>query len=145
MRSHLVHHLLENSAKRYSDKIAVKHENRVITFQELLEESTKMATLLRTFRIGRGERVGILLDKSIEQIISFLGISYSGGVSVFINPILKKEQVEHIIRDCEAKALICTRRVWEKNKIDMPIKIICMDGTGNKETWKSKRRYSLLV
>ena len=133
MRSYLVHHLLKNTALQYSNKIAVKHGERVITFQELMEDSTKMGTLIKSLKIDKGERVGILLDKSVEQVVSFFGISMSAGVSVFINPILKKEQMEHIIRDCDAKVLICTKREWQRNKIDLPIKIIYMDETLNKD------------
>ena len=133
MRSYLVHHLLKNATPHYANKIAVKHGERVITFRQLMEDSTKMATLIKSLAVCRGERVGILLDKSVEQVVSFFGISMSGGVSVFINPILKKEQMEHIIRDCDAKLLICTKREWERNKIDLPIKIIYMDETSEKE------------
>jgi len=133
MRSYLIHHLLENTLPQYSNKIAVKHGDRVITYQQLMEESTKMAILATNLKINKGERVGILLDKSVEQVVSFFGISMSGGVSVFINPILKKDQVEHIIRDCDAKVLICTKREWQRNKVDLPIKIIYMDETLNED------------
>jgi acyl-CoA ligase (AMP-forming) (exosortase A-associated) len=127
MRNYLIHHLLENSAVKYSDKVAVRHDNKHITYQELMEDSKKMGSLIKKFGIGEGERVGILLDKSIEQVFSFFGTSFADAVSVFINPVLKKEQVEHIIRDCDAKLLICTKREWERNKMDVPLKIIYMD------------------
>lgn len=127
MRSCLIHHLLENSALRFPDKIALKHADRVMTYQELRKEAKKMGALLNGLKIRRGERVGILLEKSIEQVIAFFGIAMSCGVSVFINPILKKEQMEHILRDCDAGTLICTNREWQRNKVDLPMKIICMD------------------
>jgi len=106
MRNYLIHHLIENTGVQYSNKIAVKHGERAITYQQLMEESTRMGALIKSLKINRGERVGVLLDKSIEQVVSFFGISMSEGVSVFINPILKKEQMEHIIRDCDANLLI---------------------------------------
>jgi len=136
MRNYLIHNLLENSAIGYSDKVAVKHGDRIINFKQLLDESKKMGPLLKKYGVKRGERVGILLDKSIEQIISFFGISFADAASVFINPVLKKEQVEHIIRDCDAKLLICTKREWERNKMDVPLKIIYMDEAGKEEVEK---------
>jgi acyl-CoA ligase (AMP-forming) (exosortase A-associated) len=134
MRSYLIHHLLENAVLQCPDKIALKHGDRVITYHQLMEESTKLGALIKSLDIKGGERVGILLDKSVEQVVSFFGISMSGGVSVFINPILKKEQMEHIIRDSDARTLICTKREWQRNKIDLPIKIIYMDETLGKES-----------
>jgi len=127
MRNYLIHDLLENSVMNYSDKIAVKHDNKNVTYQEVLEGSRKMGSLIGAFGIKKGERVGILLDKSIEQVVSFFGTSFADAVSVFINPVLKKEQIEHIIRDCDAKLLVCTKREWERNKVDVPLKIIYMD------------------
>ena len=134
MRNYLIHNLLENSAIGYSDKVAVKHGDRIINFKQLLDESKKMGPLLKKYGVKRGERVGILLDKSIEQIISFFGISFADAVSVFINPILKKDQIDHILRDCDAQLLICTKKEWERNKMDVPLKIIYMDETLDKES-----------
>jgi acyl-CoA ligase (AMP-forming) (exosortase A-associated) len=136
MRNYLIHHLLENSAIKYSDKVAVKHDDKVITYRELLEDSRKMGSLINKLGIRRGERVCILLDKSIEQVVAFFGTSFNDAVSVFINPVLKKEQIEHIIRDCDAKLLICTKREWERNKIDVPLKIIYMDEPSKQEAEK---------
>jgi acyl-CoA ligase (AMP-forming) (exosortase A-associated) len=136
MRNYLIHHLLENTALQYSNKIAVKHGERVITFQALMEDSTKMGALIKRLGIGRGERIGILLDKSIEQVVAFFGTSFNDAVSVFINPVLKKEQIEHIILDCDAKMLICTKREWVRNKMDFPLKIIYVDETVKEEVEK---------
>ena len=133
MRSHLIHHLLENSVSQFPDKTAVKDGDRTITYRELYEDSKKLGNFLRALKAEKGERVCILLDKSIEQVISFFGISFGGNVSVFINPILKKDQVEHILQDCGAKILITIKKEWEKYKIDLLIKIIYLDDTGDTE------------
>jgi len=146
MSSYLIHHLLENSTRQYPDKIAIKDGVRTLTYQQLYEDSIKLGNLLTALKAGKGERVCILLDKSIEQVISFFGISFSGNVSVFINPVLKKDQVEHIIKDCDAKVLITIKKEWEKYKIDLPIKKIYLDDTVNREDqhginiyWKDAR------
>ena len=56
----------------------------------------------------RGDRVGIYLDPSVEQVLSIFSISQAGGVYVPINTVLFPEQVAHIARDCGMKALITT-------------------------------------
>ncbi len=127
MRNYLIHHLLENSVIEHSDKVALKHDSKVATYQELLEDSKKMGSLIRAFGIKKGERVGILLDRSIEQVISFFGTSFADAVSVFLNPVLKKDQIEHIIRDCDAKLLMCTEKDWQRNKVDVPLEMIYTD------------------
>lgn len=130
MNAYLIHHLLENIVPEYSGKVSVTDGRNHITFGELAEESGRMAALLRELAIKRGERVAILLEKSIEQVISLFAVSKKGAVSVFINPVLKKDQVEHILGDCQAQAVICKRREWERYGIAMPLKVIYMDPDG---------------
>ena len=127
LNPYLIHHLLENSASKYSDKIAVKHKARTITFSELYEESMRMKGLLQGLGIRKGERVGILLDKSIEQLTSMFGISMAGAVFVFINPILKQKQIEYIIKDCDIKLLVTTSRHHKKSNLTAPASILYMD------------------
>ena len=136
MRRYLIHHLIANTANQYPDKTAVKDGNRTITFKQLCDESVKIGNLIQSLAMGKGERVAILLDKSIEQVTFFLGISFSGNVSVFINPVLKRDQVEHIIRDCGAKILITIRKEFEKYKIDIPIQRVYLDELGKAEKQK---------
>ena len=127
LNPYLIHHLLEKSASEYPDKVAIKHKARTITFSELYQESMRIKDLLLGLEIRKGERVGILLDKSIEQLVSMFGISMAGAVFVFINPILKKKQIEYIIKDCQIKLLITTSRYHKKNNLTMPTSILYMD------------------
>mgnify|MGYP001388049718 CR=1 FL=1 len=90
MKPYLVHQLLGNSINKYPDKIAIKHKSRTIIFSDLYQEALKMKTFLLELGIKKGDRVGILLDKSIEQAVSMFGISMAGAIFVFINTILKK-------------------------------------------------------
>jgi acyl-CoA ligase (AMP-forming) (exosortase A-associated) len=124
---YLLHHLLLNSAEKYPDKEAVIHNSRSLTYQQLFEESRKMAMFLKHLGLKKEARVAILLDKSIEQAIAFFGVSMAGGISLFINPILKKEQVEHILADSGTTFLLCTNREWQRNELDAPVTVIYMD------------------
>ena len=126
-KPYLIHNLLEKSASEYLDKVAIKHKDRTITFSELYQESLRMKALLLGLGIRKGERVGILLDKSIEQLISMFGISMAGAVFVFINPILKQKQIEYIIKDCDIRLLITTSRYHKKNNLTIPTSILYMD------------------
>jgi acyl-CoA ligase (AMP-forming) (exosortase A-associated) len=127
LKPYLISHLLENSASLCPDKIAIKHKARTITFGQLYQESLKMKGLLLGSGIKKGERVGILLDKSIEQLVSMFGISMAGAVFVFINSILKQKQIDHIINDCQVKFLITTSSHHKKNDLSLSVNILYMD------------------
>ena len=124
LRPYLISHLLEDSASRYPNKVAIKHKKRTITFRELYEEALKMKGLLLGLGVKKGERVGILLDKSIEQLIAMFGVCSTGAVFVFINPMLKQKQIEYIINDCQIKLLMTTRVHHKKNNLGMPASVL---------------------
>ena len=54
MRSYLIHDLLENSARQYPDKIAVKDGARRLTYQQLHEDSMKVGNLLKALKAEKG-------------------------------------------------------------------------------------------
>ncbi len=128
MNNYLLHHLLLKSAHQYPDKQALIHNSNSLTYQHLLQESQKMVMLLKHLGLKKEERVAILLDKSIEQAIAFFGISQAGGISLFINPVLKKEQVGHILADSRTTFLICTTKEWQRYGLEAPVIVIYMDG-----------------
>ena len=134
MRPYIIPDLLQSVADKYPEKTAVRQKARTITFLELYIESLKMKTLILEWGIKKGDRVGILLDKSIEQIVSMFGVSMAGAVFVFINPVLKKRQIEHIVQDCQIRLLITTRLLHERNHLTATNQVLYMDEDAQDET-----------
>jgi len=104
----LIHHMLRNSAATYPEKEAVVHGSRRLKYREVADRCASIASGLRSASMQRGDRVGIYLDPSVEQVLSIFSVSQGGGVYVPINTVLVPEQVAHIARDCGMKALITT-------------------------------------
>ncbi len=105
---YLIHHMLRTSATQYPEKEAMVHGERRLSYQEVASRCSSLATRLRDAGMRRGDRVGIYLDPSIDQVLSIFSISQAGGVYVPINTVLFPEQVAHIVRDCGMKALVTT-------------------------------------
>src|SRR5271166_6329185 len=104
----LIHHMLRNSAARHPEKEALVHGPRRLTYREVADRCSSLASGLRSAGMHRGDRVGIYLDPSVEQVQAIFSISQAGGVYVPINTVLVPDQVAHIARDCGMKALITT-------------------------------------
>jgi acyl-CoA ligase (AMP-forming) (exosortase A-associated) len=104
----LIHHMLRNSSARYPEKEAIVHGTRRLTYREVADSCASIACGLRSAGVQRGDRVGIYLDPTVEQVLSIFSVSHAGGVYVPINTVLVPEQVAHIARDCRMKALITT-------------------------------------
>ena len=108
----LIHHYLRKSACIYPDKVAIVQGEQAVTFEQLDRMSDRVASALVRHGISRLDRVCSLLEKSIEEVLAFLGASKAGGVFVPINHLLFAHQVEHIVNDCRPTVLVTTRRRW---------------------------------
>ncbi|MBT9495748.1 MAG: acyl-CoA ligase (AMP-forming), exosortase A system-associated [Zoogloea sp.] len=102
----LLHELITASASRAPDSSALTAGARTLSYRELDDQVAGMASGLIGLGLDRGERVGIFLDKRIETVVASFGAARAGGAFVPVNPILKAEQVGHILRDCNARVLI---------------------------------------
>jgi acyl-CoA synthetase (AMP-forming)/AMP-acid ligase II len=110
MKPFLVQHLLESTCHKDPVKVAVKHGQETITFEQLNTRSGALAYGLQKMGIGRGERAGILLDNSIAQIISLLGALRAEYFVVLLNSNLREGQIQHILNDCGIKLLIASEK-----------------------------------
>jgi len=104
---YLLHQLLSDSAARVPDELAIHHPRLgEYSYVELDRCVSRLAAGLRALDLQPDDRVGIYLPKQPETVIGLLAASLAGGVFVPINPLLKPEQVEHILLDCDVRYLI---------------------------------------
>jgi acyl-CoA ligase (AMP-forming) (exosortase A-associated) len=100
----LVHDLLGEAGD--DDRTALVHQARRIGYAGLRALVRGYASALRAAGLQRGDRVTILLPKSIEECAAIFAVSRAGGVFVPVNPLLRPAQVHHIVADCEARILM---------------------------------------
>ena len=101
----LIHEILQKSSVDYPHKEAVVCKQRHFSYQDLEEASNKLANFLVSQGVSHGDRVGIFSNKDIEEIIAIFAISKIGAVFVHINPQYLKNQLSHVISDCEIKVI----------------------------------------
>ncbi|MDD3355242.1 acyl-CoA ligase (AMP-forming), exosortase A system-associated [Zoogloea sp.] len=102
----LLHDLITASALRAPEAPALTAGATTLSYQALEAQTGAFAAGVLALGLERGERVGIYLDKRIETVVSCFGTARAGGAFVPVNPILKGEQVAHILRDCDARVLV---------------------------------------
>ncbi|TQF15978.1 D-alanine--poly(phosphoribitol) ligase [Myxococcus llanfairpwllgwyngyllgogerychwyrndrobwllllantysiliogogogochensis] len=109
---------LEDSARAHSARIAVIDGERTYSYEELEAASNQMARTLRNQGIGRGDRVGLHLDKSLEAIIGLFGILKAGAAYVPIDPASPEWRLNFIARDCALSGVI-TIPTWHASLRDV--------------------------
>jgi len=108
--AYLLQQLLADSAKRDPGKDAVVYRDRKIGYRELDELSNRLANVLVAHGVGRGDRVGICLPKSIESVVAVFGILKAGAVYVPLDPSAPARRQAFIAANCEMKALVGARK-----------------------------------
>ena len=106
MTTTLLHELISASAERSTNSAALVSRNLTLSYGELDTGVAAFAAGLMALGLERGERIGIFLDKQPETVIASFGSARAGCAFVPVNPILKGEQVMHILRDCNARVLV---------------------------------------
>jgi amino acid adenylation domain-containing protein len=102
-----VEHFLERSAARWPEKTALICGERRLTYREVDEQSTRLAALLQARGVGRGDRVAIALDNSVETVVAVFGALKAGGVFMMVNPTVKADKLGYLLNHSRATALVC--------------------------------------
>jgi len=97
---------LLQTAHRLPDKVAIVSGERSITFAALLQEALATAQCLRELGLATGDRVGICMEKTVDQAVAILGVLFANGVVVPILPRLKGPNIRHIIDNAGMSAMI---------------------------------------
>ena len=81
-----------------------------ITYSSLRQASDRVARGLVKMGLKNGERVVLLMPKSVEQAVIHLGIQKVGAISVILNPGFKRDEIEYFIKDSDACLIIVGRK-----------------------------------
>jgi acyl-CoA synthetase (AMP-forming)/AMP-acid ligase II len=85
-------------------------EAREVTYQELLENVSKVAGLLTTLGVEVGDRVGIFATNSVETVEAIFGASFVGATIVPMNFRAGAEETAHLMSDSGIKVLFTESR-----------------------------------
>lgn len=88
------------------DKEAVFGGGASLTFRQLHAEAVAAAQGLVQLGVRPGDRIGICMQKTLDQVVAILGVLWANAVFVPIHPVLRADQIGHVVDDCEMKFLI---------------------------------------
>jgi amino acid adenylation domain-containing protein len=97
---------LEQTLSAVPDKAAVFRGSESLTFRQLHAEAAATAQALASLGVLPGDRVGICMQKTLDQVVAILGVLWANAVLVPVHPVLRAGQIEHVATDCEMKLLI---------------------------------------
>ncbi len=88
------------------DAIAITFGNEQISYADINKRINQLARFLIENGVTHNSFVGIILDRSVEMIVSILAILKSGAAYVPIDPKYPRERIDFIINDANLHIVI---------------------------------------
>jgi amino acid adenylation domain-containing protein len=105
-REATVHGLAEARARHDPEAIAVLDGTKRLAYRDLVERGRRIAAALRAHDVRRGDRVGVLLDRSASSIAAQLGTLLAGAAYVPLDPRHPPERIARILANAGAAAVL---------------------------------------
>ncbi|WP_461537234.1 amino acid adenylation domain-containing protein [Spongorhabdus nitratireducens] len=83
---HTIHQAIEAQCLQHGDLIAARHLDQQISYSELNRQANHLAAHLNRIGIGRGDNVGLFVERSIPMLVGILGILKTGAAYVPQDP-----------------------------------------------------------
>ncbi|MED1801253.1 amino acid adenylation domain-containing protein [Brevibacillus porteri] len=93
-------------ANRNPDAIALVYKQEKMTYRELDIRSNQLANYLRKIGVTSEVLVGICQERSMEMIVSILGVLKAGGAYVPIDPAYPVQRLHYIMEDAALQVVI---------------------------------------
>lgn len=97
---------LVESARRYPEKVAVRHEGVEITYRQLDDATNSLAWRLASLGLGVGDRCVVMLPNSISYITLYYALAKMGGIMIPVNFLFRSYELTYILKDASPKAFV---------------------------------------
>ncbi|MBU8567939.1 amino acid adenylation domain-containing protein [Virgibacillus pantothenticus] len=113
-----IHSLFEDRVKKNTHSTALVFNEQRLTYGELNIKANKFAHLLRRMGVCPDQVVGVIMDNSIDMIVTLLGIIKAGGAYVPIDPETVENRMISILEDCKVNILVTHSPVLADRKYE---------------------------
>jgi amino acid adenylation domain-containing protein len=107
----LLFQAIDRHATAYPDRTAFRCGPAAISYGNLAQRTNRLAHLLIGRGVGRGDRVGIYLGRSLETAVAVHGILKAGAAFVPLDPDAPVARTRRLIADCGIRCLITSRQL----------------------------------
>jgi amino acid adenylation domain-containing protein len=112
-----IHKLFETQVNKDPDKVALEYDGETLTYAELNQRINQFSHHLINHGLNKGDIISVILEPSIDLIISIFAILKAGGVYLPIDTQYPSDRISHILKDSHSKFII-THSSIELKSID---------------------------
>lgn len=89
------------------DAPSVHYFDRTLTFTEIDDAANALAATLRNEGVGHGDRIAVYLQNDPQWLVAIVAAWKLGAIPAAVNPMLRADELRHILEDSGACALVC--------------------------------------
>ncbi|MFY0591781.1 amino acid adenylation domain-containing protein [Roseivirga sp.] len=121
---------LEQSARKFPNKEAFVCLNHSVTFKELEQQTSQLASVLVSRGIKKGDRIGVYMNRCLESAIAIYGIMKAGAAYVPLDPTASTSRTLNLVEDCEIACIVTTpaQRRELKKVVEIPSSLLMIIG-----------------
>ncbi|MEA3082244.1 MAG: acetyl-CoA synthetase, partial [Sphingomonadales bacterium] len=106
----------------HGDQVALHWEgepgdSRAVTYQELLDETSRVANLLRELGVVKGDRVAIYMGMVPETVAAMLACARIGAAHSVVFGGFTAQSLKDRINDAQARVLITADGAWRRGAV----------------------------
>ncbi|NOQ25413.1 MAG: amino acid adenylation domain-containing protein, partial [Bacteroidales bacterium] len=116
-----IHQLFEEQVEKVPNNIAVVHKGIEFTYQEINNKSNQLSRYLRDSGLVIGDKVSLLVERSVDMIIAIFGIVKAGGVYLPIDISYPESRIKYIIDNSDSKLVLSQRSNLDSIDILLPV------------------------
>ncbi|WP_394847166.1 AMP-binding protein [Pendulispora brunnea] len=109
---------LERTGRVFANATAIRHDDGLVTYGNLLRRSRRLATVLREHGVRYGDCIGLMSDNGPQVIEANFGIPGAGGVVVSLNPWLPTDDIVKQLQMVASRILIVSRACLQRHGLE---------------------------
>lgn len=96
-------------ADQIPENTAIRSGGKLVKYRELKQKTNQLARYLQSLGVKPEVVVGIYLPRSVDFVVSLVGLTKSGGAFLPIDPEQASDRKAYMIKDSQVPFIICSR------------------------------------
>ncbi|HZG18214.1 MAG TPA: amino acid adenylation domain-containing protein [Candidatus Bathyarchaeia archaeon] len=115
-RNKTIHQLFEAQVERTPDQVAIVFDQEMLTYRQLNARANRLARRCMKQGLTAKAIVGIMMDRSIDMVVSVLAVLKAGAAYVPIDRDYPAQRVMYILQDSCTKLVLTQRHLIDMVK-----------------------------
>ncbi|MCA4900417.1 MAG: aminotransferase class V-fold PLP-dependent enzyme [Cytophagales bacterium] len=119
--------LFEKQVRETPRRLAVYDAAGSLTFEELHKKINQLTSFLQTQGVDKGDVIGLLMDRSIDFVVSSFAILKAGALYLPIDAGNPGERIGYILRDSNVNILLTKEKIINTKDIRLSCRVFCYE------------------